>query len=409
MAYTELNQGFLIEGDAIDESSSTSYDLNDMIKDVMIKKDYLTKSFPLFVIDLKTTEEVRDFIRDNEVKINLTIYVYNIDSNNETSEEDNEDPTITDTYFSGVIRLYDKPFTTTSAKTDEDDETDDANTQSQSAPFVYYRVSGIPEELIEKNSYIVNEVYSNAALDDVLVNVITSIDSGDIYIEPSNNKDIHKSVFIPPSTLTQAIGFLDDNYKIYDGVCRVFLDSDCTYVYNPESADLEASNVFEYKVMDINSSANTSEYLKTTIDYSTNNMKMTVKSISGFASEDRIVGNSIGSNVNYYSYDDNFNLIVRGDSSSLAFDKTKYFWNPNKKRIFETSELNSIETSAKALIITLRDVNPGYIKPTTLFAVSASDYPEVKGNFFPITTNISFASEDLKHYSGMTSISLLKK
>lgn len=279
MAYTALNQGFLIEGSAIDTTSSTSYDLDDMILDVMIKKDYTTTNFPLFVIDLKTTSEVRDFIRDNEVRINLKIYVYNIDENNETSDEDNEELTITDTYYSGVIRIYDKPYTTTSAKTEEDSDSDDANTQTQSAPFVYYRISGIPEELIEKNSTIINEVYSSVSMDDVLVNVLSSVDAGNLYIESSDNKEIKKSIFIPPSTLTQSIGFLNENYQIYNGPCCVFLDTDCSYVYNPLSSKSDATNVFEYKVMNVDSSANTSEYLKTTYDASTGNLRIDRKSV----------------------------------------------------------------------------------------------------------------------------------
>lgn len=407
MAYTALNQGFMIEGSII--GGSSAYDISNMILDVMIKKSFLDSSFPLFVIDLKTTEEIRDYIRDNDVNISLKIYVYDMDENNDTSEEDNDSPTITDTYFDGTIRLYDKPFTTTSAKTEEDGESDESNTQSESAPFVYYRVSGIPDNLIEKNSHIINEVYSNAALDDVLVNVASSMDDGNIYIEPSNNKTINKSVFIPPSTFTQAIDFLDGNYQIYEGPCCIFLDSDCTYIYNPISKDLETSNVFEYRVLNVDSSANSADYLKTAIDKSTNNLKMSVKSISGFASEDKIVGNSLGSDVNYYSYDDNYNLVIRGENSDLSFDKTKYFWNPKRKSIFETAELNIREMSAKALIINLRDVNPGYIKPTTLFTVSASEYPEVEGNYFPSVISVSFASEDLLHYSGITSITLHKK
>lgn len=410
MAYTTLNQGFLIDANVIGSNNSTSYDISRMIEDIMIKKSYLSQNMPLFVIDLKITEEIRDFIRDNETLINLTIYTYNITDTSDADDEDDNEPTITDTYYSGVIRLYDVPYTTTSAKSEDDSDTDEDKTQAQSVPMVYYRVSGIPLDIIQKNSRIINQVYSDCSFNDILVNLVSNIESNDIYIQPTDNQDIKTSVLIPPLTLIQSIQYLNNAYQLYDGLCNIFLDTDCTYVYNPLSSDLKKSNIFDYKVMSINSTGNSTEYIRPSIDWENQNIRLVVNRLTGFSEEQKIVGNSLGSDITYYSYDDNFNLISRGTSSNLGYEKTKYFWNPNKRSIFENANTNQVESLSSALMIALKNISPAYIKPTTDFVLDSSGYNSAAdGHYYLSQMTVSFSSTDSKHFTSVIGLSLYKK
>lgn len=408
MAYSALNQGFLIEAQAISNGSSESYDISKMIEDVRIKRDYLNQNMPLFVIDMRTTEEIRNFIRDNDVSINLSIYVYDISSVNNIDNEDTGEPTITDIYYSGLIRLYDKPYTTTSAKSENDEP--EGSSQTQSVPMVYYRVAGIPEDIIQKNKTIINTVFNDAPFNDILVNLISNIETKNIYIEPVDNNDVKKNILIPPLTLIQAIQYLNTAYQLYDGPCNIFLDTDCTYVYNPLNKNFKDSNIFDYKIVSVSSTGNSESYLRPNIDWDTNNLRLVSNKLSGYAKYKLITGNTIGSDITYYSYGDGFNLVSRGDSSNLGYTKKRYFWNPNRNNIFESAEKKSLASFSSSLSLALKNMSPSYIRPTTNFILDSSgNNQDADGNYCLSQMSVSFSTNDNKHFTSLISLLLYKK
>lgn len=400
-----LYQKCLIEASAFD-TGGTNYDISEMVSGVMVQKDYIEKSFPLFVFDLRTTEEVRDFLRDDATWISVTIHMYDVstESNSETADE--EDPTITDTIYSGTIRLYDKPYSTTAASYDEDTEDEDSDNQSTAAPFVYYRVSGIPEDLIDKNSGAINQIYSNAKFDDILINMLSG-DDREIYIQPSDNQETKETVLIPPLTLIQAIKYLNDGYQIYNGACSVFLDLNCTYVYNPYEDNMDYTNLFECEVLSSSATLNNEEYLYPTME--DDHVNISFRTLPGFTDEHEIIGNTIGSETVYYSYNELYGITTRSASNSEAYEKKKYFWNEFGQKRFEDAYSESISKSSKAMMMTLTNINPELVHPTTKFVVTADDYPDAEGTYFPTTVSYSITSSDMKHYNPMVSVNLIKK
>lgn len=172
MSYASVNHGFLIEGNVLFDDGGTN-SLENQIRYIAVRKRYLEDSFPLFSIGLRTTEDFRNKLRDNDFSIYLRIGYYNNNSVNEESELDEQNITELGKIFEGIIRIYEKPYDTTAAKIEE--ETEGEETQVRSAPFVYYNINGIPEDAINKNETVINNSFYQCELADLLVYELTNI------------------------------------------------------------------------------------------------------------------------------------------------------------------------------------------------------------------------------------------
>jgi len=223
----------------------------------MVKKSFGEDFFPLFVIDLKTTQEIRDIIRDNSVSISLKVSYYNIDDIQTDSEIDDGAVTEIGILYDTIIRIYDKPFVTTAAKVDE--EADEGDSQITSAPFVYYRVSGIPEDLISKNENSMNIIYEDCTLLDATINLLTRNDpTGDFFIQDSTNKTVYKDILVPPLALIPAINYIDNKYyHLYEHDINMFIDTKGTYVYDILSENVPVTNTLEINIISADATGDT--------------------------------------------------------------------------------------------------------------------------------------------------------
>lgn len=398
---TQINHGFIITGKIL--VNNTSYDLTSQILQVGIKYDYLQNVFPLYSIKLKTTETLRNIIRDNEVKFFLSISYYDI-SDSGDNQLDSETLGIKGTVFEGIIRIYEKPYSTTASFADTENVGDE--TQADATSYCEYEISGIPEDIINKNEETINIIYSNCQLFDAVVNLITTnYRDGTIYIQDSNRSDIYKSILIPPINLTQGISFLDEQYDgIYDKLTNFFIDENSLYLYDVfENGKKELiSNYLNLNVLSNNTAGNSSDGWLPEVDEN-NNINIKCKLLPSFTEDNKISTHELGSNTTFYYYDENFNLASKTKINSEAYKKVRYMWEPLKRKSAEVAD------KSDAILEMFSNIHPGLISPLTKLVLTASDYPRAEGNYSIISKSVIFTTDDLKHFSNRILIHALKK
>lgn len=401
MSYQKVNHGYLITGNLLDNTTGASYDLSGQILDVMVKKSYIEDAFPLYVIDFKTTQQIRDIMRDNNVSVALRISYYNVDDIQTEEEIDTTEVTELGVLFDGVIRIYDKPYATTTSKVEE--ENDDAETQKETAPFVYYRMSGIPEDLISKNETNMNAIYKDCELIDVAVHMLTSVDTtSKMYIQESVNKNKQSQVLIPPVSLVPAIEFLDSMYYyIYDHDANLFIDSDAIYLYDPISEDTPKTNIIECNILTAEATENTQDIQRPSVNED-GNIKLSYRNLPTYNRSKDIMDHTLGSHTVFYYYDENFNLVSETETNE-TYEKVRYLW---KKLSVNNHELLKKNES---LAIALPHINPTLVNPLTLCRIISAEYPIAEGDYNIVSNSYIFSSTDLKHFKSNMVLTLLKK
>lgn len=401
MAFETLNHGFLITGNILCENGDV-IDVGEYIKSIMVRKRYLKDAFPLYVIDMSITENIRNIIRDNECKLSLKISYYTI-SETDINEE-NDGITEEGVIFDKEIRIYEKPFSAMAAKVETDDGESDETSVNKNAPYINYRISGIPEELVSVNDKVINQIYGDTKLINPIVNIISEFER-DTFIQSPDNNEVYKNILIPPLSPINALHFLDDTYEIYNNGAALFVDTDKTYLYSPLSEEIDYKNSFHIEIKSIDRTAGSLETGKVLFDKDENIFKFTFNVPPSFINRKKILGNNIGSQTIFYSYDDNFNINKRSVSSTDNYEKVRYYWNSYGKKSTEDSLLNtkSIPISIKAT-----NFNPALISPLTLFNVG-SEYSEINGHYILDTLSYVFIRSSINHFRCITNIDLVKR
>jgi len=310
--YTSKTEKFLITSSLLNKTTGGSKDISANIENIAIQNDYLENSFPLFVIGLKGTKELIDEIQFNSVKIYLKISSFIQDDTD--MKEDDSDIAVNDVLFETTIRCYDKPVRKLNSSADVDKEETD-NDLDNSAAFVKYQISGIPENLIEKNKTIINEVFEQASMNEILVNIFSSVDNNELYIEDSNNKIREKSLLIPPLNLVQTVRYLQDFYGIYEDNLCLYFDINKTYIYSLNNEKKIYDKTFSIELKETKKSADTLMYNRPLFN-SDGDMMMYLKNITTFSSQKEIIDDNLGNETIFYSYDDEFNLNIRKKTDS---------------------------------------------------------------------------------------------
>lgn len=401
MSYQKVNHGFLITGNILDDAGN-SYDISGGILDVMFLKSYIENVFPLITIDFRTTEDMRNIMRDRNVSVYLRISYYNVDDVSTVSEEDSNEVVEAGLVFEGNIRIYDKPYPTTAAKIET--ETEDAETQRTAAPFVYYRMSGIPENLIKKNETNMNAIYKNCEIIDAAIQMFTKVDlEGKFLIEETTNKEIEKFILVPPVSLAPAIQYIDEKYyHMYQHPANLFFDMDTTYLYDPISNNSPTTNIVECNIISADATGSVDDIYRPKLD-SDGNIKLTYKNLPYYNYTLPITTHSVGSHAIFYYYDDNFNLITRTEDESKSYEKIRYLWEKLTVKSYELLK------QGEHISLSLNSINPNLINPLTNFRIISSEYPKPEGDYRILTNSFSFSSTDLKHYKSKMVLGLVKK
>lgn len=402
MSYNAVNHGFLITGNILDDTTGSTYKMDGCFDSILVRKRFLNDNFPLYVANLRTTEEMRNIMRDDDIRLYLRISYYNISTSQTADELDTNEVAEAGIVFDGIIRIYEKPFETTAAKVDDDNS--DGITQTQSAPFVNYSLTGIPENLIEKNETVVNDIFADAELADVIVYELSNIDkTSNMYIQETVNKTVYSDILLPPVSIIPAIKFLDTTYhRIYKHDAAFFIDSNNIYLYDPISDDTPMTNYLEINVVTTEATTDLTSSSLLKIDED-NNLKITYRKMPAFSINDEITTHTLGDHTVYYYYDENFNLVNRDRTNEKAYPKTRYLW---EKMSDYSSE---ILDKGISMSLIFSNINPDLINPLTRVKLISSEYKQYEGQFLINELSYMFSSKDNKHFENTISISIIKK
>lgn len=409
MSYANKVEKFLIRTVILDKTTGDSYDVSSGVKAVNVKRDYMENSFPLFVIDFKITEDVRDAMRDDDITVSLKIYEYNANTQEDNDDnEDSSDIVSENVYLDTIILPYIKPYEYTNTYEEEDTSNTASETQSSSLPYFNYEVIGIPETLITKNKSVVNAIYEKANMDSIVINLLTPIANNTIYMDASDNKTRLDSLLVPPMNIIPALRWLDSSYGIYTGPMNIFFDFNKTYVYEVlHDRSQSYTNVMEINTESLTDLNDDTKLLTPQYDSTNGNIRLILKVAPSYVNRNKIVYDTLGETSIFNSYDDNFDLVsrIKKHTDETTNEKIRYFWNGYKTKLLE----DRVEKVAKgeAISVILSNLTPDYAGVDTLYNVN-TDVDYINGTYNLIENTFSMTSNDQKHFSCTTILKLIK-
>lgn len=404
MAFETRIEKFVVEATILDVPGSDSIDVSRYVTDINVRKDFATSSFPLVVVNFMTTEQYRDTMQNNDVSLRLKVSKFT-DVDSEAAGGDSE-ISVEEVVFDTIVRSYNKPFASTMTRREEATEGEQA--QPETVQLFPYQLVGIPQELIEKNAVVVNEVYQDAKMDDILVNLLSRVEGRRVFVDPSDNVDRFQSLIIPPMNVVPAVKYLQEVYGVYDAGLSLFFDFDGAYLTKLFAQSRQYSNSLEILTVAPNDNEADQRYTSNQIDED-GNVRLRLNVPPPFVSNEKINLDSVGRTTVFNSYDFNFNPVRRVYEQDYQASKTRYFWNGYQNRIAERSYVNEALRTSNAIMVTLKNVSPSYFRQDTLYRVD-SDKPYVSGEYNLLELSFSiFTRGDYRVYESVLSMKLSKK
>jgi hypothetical protein len=404
MPYSTKIEKFLVEASLLGIDNTESIDVSRYITDINVKKDFAQSSFPLVVINMMTTEAVREQMQSNDVSMRLKVSKFtDVDG-----EQDGGDSSVSidEVVFDTIIRTYTKPFSSTMSKTEDDNE--DRDNQRDTVQLIPYQIVGIPEDLIQKNAVVVNEVYDSSKMDDILVNMLSRAETGTIFIDPSDNVERHESLVIPPMNLVPAVKYLQEVYGIYDAGMSLFFDFSGTYLTKLFAQTRQYRNSMEVLTVPARDNSTDQRYTSNQIDEE-GNVRLYMNVPPPFVSSEVISLDYVGQTTVFNSYDSGFNTLKRVYEQDTSSGKVRYFWNNYQNEITERSYVNETLRTSQAIMLTMKNISPAYFGQDTLFRVT-SDKDYATGDYTLLEMSFSiFTRGDYKVYESVISMKLSKK
>lgn len=396
MADKKLNQQFKITGTLSDLYDSTDIDISNMISSVAVKKDFNTDIMPLFVVYLKTDYDLHERIRKHEVQLALNIEEFDV-------EEDIDDlvmyePASSVITFSGMLKIFDKNIQELDIKQDNDNP--EVN-QVESTQFYNITLSCIPEKIYNQNSKIINAVYGNATLTEIVVDILDT-EQNKVYIDRSDNTNREETLLIPPLNVSNAIQYLHQNYGLYNSSYKLFFDFERIYLIKTFNDKADAHKLI-VNVVSQNEISDSSIYNNIILNDDGNLVK-TLPTHPIIVSHEDVTSNLLGGNAIIGSYGEDYELITRSYNNDPNETKVRYYWNPGRSERFETMH-NTVPKQYSTIV--LENVSPNYIDILTKVEINSAK-TEINGSFDIQSIRQVFGTSDYKLYSGTTLISIAK-
>jgi hypothetical protein len=394
---------FLVEATFLDLNNGTSLDVSKFIKRINVRKDYTAASFPLFVIQMMCTDDLRNRIRDSNFNLALKVSSYKfVDTE---SEEDADGVTVDTVVFETTIKPFIKDFTSSAiVKNESEDETND--NLGNTVKLIPYEITGIPLDLINKNNSVINEVYEDAKLDDIIVNILSSVENNTIFVDRSDNLVKEKSLVVPPFNVTMAIRYLQEIHGVYNTDMGIFFDMNKTSVFKLRNPERQYTNRLEILVKRPEDINDDSVFLAPQTDEN-NNVRLYMKINPPFYSTKEINMNYIGQTAVFASYDYNMDIVKRVyQNEEAGNDKVRYFWNDMQSKIFEESYINGVKNRDFTNVI-LQNIGPNYFDIDTLYTIDSPDQ-YINGTYMVVENSFLFDTIDYEHYTSMISLKLIK-
>jgi len=394
---------FTVEATILNLSNGESYNVSTFISDINVRKDFINTSFPLVVVNMMTTDEYRNIMRDNDISLRIKVNKYtDIDSE---ATQDTEEIVIEDVVLDTVIRSYKKPFSTGNFKTEEDNES--VNNVSDTTKFIPFQIVGIPEDLIEKNTLVINEIYENIKMNDVVLNIVSKVEDNNIFMDQSDNPDVQESLIIPPMNVVPSIKYLQQVYGIYNAGLTLFFDFLGTYIMKTFAPERKYVNTLEIISTDINENTTSIQYTSTQFDEE-NNIKLYLETTPPFVDINKMTMDELGQTSVFNSYSFDFETVRRIYDQDTNNSKIRYFWNQYQNKLIEESYINETLRSQKAIVVSLKSTSPLYITPNTLYRVSTqSEY--ANGDYTLLEMSYTIFTRDYRSYDSIINLKLSKK
>lgn len=312
------------------------------IKSLMIDYDYDNKNMPVMLIKISIDKNIIDDMiehcNDKEVILN----VYKFDNSSTTK--------LKEVYISDSFMYFMSKETNDNKVLDYSDFTEDSEDI-----FKTITIGLVKKELLTNNKRIINEVFHNTSLINVLVKNMQHMK---LLIEPLHNNKYIDSIIIPPTnSITNYIKYIDNIHSLYDTKYRLFYDFDMTYLLSSSGNIVKSNKDHIYTfIININNTVeeiSKSQGVKTendtfiidmdAVDVTTYEEDNTEKSYTTILGVD-VNGNVIETPIKNQSLSDSVRIERYVDGNSKAIDNLKS--EINNKSLYVTLIKTELDASA---------------------------------------------------------------
>lgn len=395
MATKTLNQQFLITGYLEDITANTELDLAGSISSIAVKKDFVSDIMPLFVVNLYVDYSVREMLRKDSIRLAINVHEYDVPE--DTSEIESNTPTANGLVFSTILKIFDKNLQEIDIKKDNDN--DDTNVMQK----FHVVLQCIPEDIYNRNSKIINTVYSKANNNEILLDILSD-NNTNLYLDPSDNNNRDETLLIPPLNVSNAIEYLHKNHGVYNSNYCLFFDLDTTYMIKMFNENANISNKLIINVISQNETTSSTIYENYELDTETNNITKIMKTVPIVTSMKDVESNIIGGNVIIGSYGDKYELITRSYIYNPNDTKVRYYWNSARTDLFEQIQPKMPKEFST---LTLQNISPKYFGLRTKVEIHSND-ATANGTYDIQSIRYVFGGTNFKNYSCDTVLYLAK-
>ena len=308
----------------------------------MIDYDYDNKNMPVMLIKISIDKNIIDDMiehcNDKEVILN----VYKFDNSSTTK--------LKEVYISDSFMYFMSKETNDNKVLDYSDFTEDSEDI-----FKTITIGLVKKELLTNNKRIINEVFHNTSLVNILVKNMQHMK---LLIEPLHNNKYIDSIIIPPTnSITNYIKYIDNIHSLYNTKYRLFYDFDMTYLLS-SSGNIVKSNKDHIYTFIININNTVEEISKSqgvrkendtfiidmdAVDVTTYEEDNTEKSYTTILGVD-VNGNVIETPIKNQNLSDSVRIERYVDGNSKAIDNLKS--EINNKSLYVTLIKTELDASA---------------------------------------------------------------
>lgn len=391
---------FKITVNAINRQTSEIINFSDTLISFSGKENYLENVFALYVLKFQISNEQLKFLSENDVNFSISILRATNVLNQSNEDYDLNDITYDKEIFNDVLRPFNRPKIE-NIKDKEYESDDDATPDQQK---IIYTINCISIAALSYNNPIINGIYTDTTLKNVLVNIVSSVFKETLYFQDPDNTAIFPTVFIPPMNLVPALEFLESGYEIYKSDFNMFIKSDHFYVYCINQPERNYEHRFDINIVNMTQNTNDELYQYFQLDENDNG-DIYYKNTPVVSDTHDIVANVVGNNMIAYSYDNNFNLVTRNYNIESDYNKVRYYWNNKKTKI---AELGTLEQFTNTCTISLANIDDSLFEPSTRIQINGSTLDFANGIYSLVLKIFTYKSDNFKTYTNNVVLQLAK-
>lgn len=396
MGLTNINHNYSVEFSII-QPDGTYIVVPDSVTSIHIKKNFVDEIFPLFVLDLSLYIENLKTLVEEDCKVSLTINRFN---KYDDANSDSTDYTYDKQCLSTVLRIYDKRYIDIDSFTSDADNDTEETTETRK---INYQINCLIDDISAVNDEILTDVYCNADISSIIVNLLSNVYNKDVYIQQSDNLVRYTNVVVPPMNINNALNFLADKYGIYNGTLNKFFDSTCLYIYDINNNAIQDKS---YTINVLTSKQNTdSEVYSTYRMDDSENVVLYTRTSPSVVFNTNVDDYENGSNIVINRYDENIQLSTTSNVIDNTSSKTRYYWNTGK---YETVDniINNITAIGSSVI---SNVDFSLFEPNTKVIINGSPDDNINGYYEILSAITEISTSDYNTYISATKITFGKK